>query len=343
MPDRPATHPAPILDLDAVPAGLRGGVVAIGNFDGLHRGHADLLRLAVAEARRRGVPTLALTFEPHPRSFFRPEAPVFRLTSLAAKARVAGALGIDALVVARFDRALSEMSAGAFVDRVLIGRLNASEVVVGRDFRFGKGRAGSPATLAEAGADAGFAVTVADVVLAADGLPVSSSAVREALSAGDIARANDLLGHRWFVAGTVVPGDRRGRELGFPTANLGLPPDCRLRHGIYAVRVTVGDRTFDAVASYGRRPTFDNGAPLLEAFLFDFDGDLYGREVVVTFFAWIRAEERFASVADLVAAMNEDAVKARAILAEADPGTATDRALAAIGAAPAVVLPGGMS
>lgn len=343
MPDRPATEPAPVHDLDALPEALRGGVVAVGNFDGFHRGHADLLRLAVAEGRRRRVPALVLTFEPHPRTFFRPEVPVFRLTSLAAKARVAGALGIDAVVVAPFDRALSERSAAAFIDRVLVGRLQAAEVVVGRDFRFGKGRGGSVATLAAAGAEAGFAVTVADVVLAADGTPVSSSAVREALSAGDVARANDLLGYRWFVAGTVVAGDRRGRELGFPTANIRLPPDCRLRHGIYAVRVTVGEQTYDAVASYGRRPTFDNGAPLFEVHLFDFSGDLYGREIAVTVFAWIRAEERFASVADLVAAMNRDAATARAILREAGPGTATDRALAAIGAVPPVVPPGGMS
>ncbi|HMN85970.1 MAG TPA: bifunctional riboflavin kinase/FAD synthetase [Bauldia sp.] len=340
MPDR--FRPAAVHDLDALPAELRGGVVAIGNFDGLHRGHAELVRLTVAGARRRGVPALLLTFEPHPRSVFRPEAPVFRLTSLAAKARAAGALGVDAVVVAPFDRAFSEMDADAFTAAVLVGRLAAAEVVIGRDFRFGKGRTGSAATLAGEGERHGFAVTVADVVLSGEGEPVSSSAIREALSAGDIARANELLGHRWFVVGTVVPGDRRGRELGFPTANVRLDGDCRLRHGIYAVTVTVDGRTFDAVASYGRRPTFDNGAPLLESYLFDFSGDLYGREVIVTFFAWIRPEERFASVADLVAAMNRDAAEARAILAAAGRGSADDAALAASQKGAAVVRTDGM-
>ena len=343
MPD-PSANPRPIArTLDAMPPALRGGIVAIGNFDGLHRGHADLLRLTVAEARRLGVPALVLTFEPHPRTFFRPEAPVFRLTSLAAKERVAAALGIDGLIVAPFDRSLSEMAAEAFVDSVLVGRLAVTGVVVGRDFRFGKGRAGSAATLAADGAERGFDVTVVDPVASDDGSPVSSSAVREALSAGDVARANDLLGYRWFVVGEVVPGDRRGRAFGFPTANIDLPADCRLRHGIYAVRLTLDGETRDGVASFGRRPTFDNGPPLLEVFLFDFSGELYGRQVIVTFVDWIRPEERFASVDDLIAAMQRDTARARAILAETDGGSAMDRALSAIGGAVPVVGSGGVS
>lgn len=343
MPDR-SHNPQPIAHaLDAVPPGLSGGVVAIGNFDGLHRGHAELLRLTVAAARRRGVPAVVLTFEPHPRTFFRPEAPVFRLTPLPAKERVAAAIGVDGLIVAPFDRSLSEMRAEAFIDSVLASRLAARAVVVGPDFRFGKGRAGSAATLTAEGGRHGFDVLIVDPVLSADDSSVSSSAAREALSAGDVARANELLGYRWFIVGEVVPGDRRGRDLGFPTANISLPADCRLRHGIYAVRLTADGETRDGVASFGRRPTFDNGPPLLEVHLFDFEGDLYGRLVTVTFFGWIRPEARFASADDLIVAMKQDSAAARAMLAEADAGSDVDRALLARAQAVPVVQSGGMS
>ena len=180
--------------------------------------------------------------------------------------------------------------------RFSIGRLKLAAAVVGFNFHFGKGRAGTPAVSPTPGKRKGFAVTVVDQVLEPDGAPVSSTAIRENLAAGEIAAANARLGYRWFVVGEVVPGERRGRELGYPTANIRLPADCRLRHGIYAVRMQRADGTLlDGVASYGRRPTFDNGAPLLEVFVFDFSGDLYGEEVSVAFVGWIRPELKFDS------------------------------------------------
>jgi len=322
----PALTPYP---LDRVPTALTGGVVAVGNFDGVHGGHRALLAAARAEAKSRGVPAVGLTFEPHPRTFFRPEAPVFRLTPLSAKTRLLGALGIDGVIVATFDGAFSAMPAGAFVEEVLVGRLKLAAAVVGFNFHFGKGRGGSPTLLAEAGKRAGFGVTIVGEVCEEEGgAPISSSAIRENLAAGDIAVANARLGYRWFVVGTIVAGDRRGRELGYPTANLHLGADCRLRHGIYAVRLQRADGSIrDGVASYGRRPTFDNGAAILEVFLFDFHGDLYGEEVAVAFVGWIRAELKFPSVPALLVALDRDAEAARGILSEAAPGSPIDGAL----------------
>jgi riboflavin kinase/FMN adenylyltransferase len=317
--------------LDQVPPALTGGVVAVGNFDGLHGGHRALLELARGEAARHGVPVSVLTFEPHPRTVFRPEQPVFRLTPLPAKARLLKALAIDGLVVADFTRAFSAITARAFVEDILVGRLKLAAAVVGFNFHFGKGREGTPTVLAEAGKRDGFSVTIVDQVCETNGEPVSSSAIRDDLAKGDVAAANAHLGYRWFVIGEVVAGDRRGRELGYPTANILLPADCRLRHGIYAVRMQrAGGAILDGVASYGRRPTFDNGPPVLEVFLFDFSGDLYGKEVAVSFVSWIRPELKFDSVNALVAAMRRDVEIARASLAGAGQGTALDKALAAL-------------
>ena len=181
--------------------------------------------------------------------------------------------------------------ASAFIEDILVGRLKLTAAVVGFNFHFGKGREGTPAVLAEAGKRHGFSVTIVDQVCETGGAPVSSSAIRDDLANGDVAAANARLGYRWFVVGEIVAGDRRGRELGFPTANIVLPADCRLRHGVYAVRVQRAGRAVrDGVANYGRRPTFDNGPPVLEVFLFDFSGDLYGEEVAVSFVSWIRPE-----------------------------------------------------
>jgi len=308
--------------------GLTGGVVAIGNFDGVHRGHTILLRTAMAVARERGLAALALTFEPHPRTIFKPESPVFRLTPLPAKARILTAVGLDGLVVIPFDRTFSTLTADAFVEDILVDRLQIEGVVVGRDFHFGKGRGGSAATLTAHGRSFGFSVTVVDPIVGDSGETISSSSIRDALAAGDVAMANDLLGHRWFVAGEVVAGDRRGRELGFPTANIRLPADCRLRHGVYAVAMRRADGTLlRGVASYGRRPTFDNGPPLLEVFAFDFSGDLYGETVIVVFLDWMRGEEKFASVDALVSAIRQDVASARTILAGIGPGNALDDAV----------------
>ena len=313
-----------------IPPELTGGVVAVGNFDGVHEGHRVLLAAARAEADRRGAPAVVLTFEPHPRTYFRPTEPVFRLTSLAAKARLLGALGMDGLVVADFDRSLAAMDAETFVADILVGGLKLKAAVVGFNFHFGKGRGGSPALLAAKGAAKGFAVDiVGEVAGAHTGQRLSSSVIRQHLAEGDIAAANADLGYRWFAIATVIPGDRRGRDLGFPTANLRLEPDCRLRHGVYAVRLQRADGTIhDGVASYGRRPTFDNGAPILEVFVLDFAGDLYGERVAVSFLDWLRPELRFDSMDELVTAMNGDVAAARAVLRRMGPGSAIDEKLA---------------
>jgi riboflavin kinase/FMN adenylyltransferase len=297
---------------------LNGAVVAIGNFEGVHRGHRAVIAVAQARARELSRKAAALTFEPHPRSFFRPSEPVFRLTDEPTKLRLLAAAGLDGAIVMRFDAALANLTAEAFVERVLIERFAVAGVVVGFDFHFGKGRAGSPEFLEAAGRRHGFTVDIVPAY-AEGGLRISSGAIRTALREGHIEDATEWLGYPWFVSGKVVHGDRRGRELGFPTANLRLDPACALKHGIYAVRVGLDGVRYDGVASFGRRPMFDNGAVLLEVFLFDFDGDLYGRSLDVTFIDWIRPEMTFPSVDDLVRRMEEDGRIARAALERA-PG-----------------------
>jgi riboflavin kinase/FMN adenylyltransferase len=328
MAPRPALVP---VALDAFPPELRGGVVAVGNFDGVHRGHAALLARARDEAARLGVPALVLSFEPHPRTFFRPDAPVFRLTPQRAKARLLTALAMDAMVVAAFDRTFAAISAEDFVRDVLVGRLGLRAAVVGFDFQFGKGRAGTPELLSLEGARRGFPVAVVAPVAEPGTPPFASRAIRSALVEGRVPEANQLLGYRWFIAGEVVHGAKRGRDLGFPTANVAAAPDCQLRHGIYAVRVERADgSTHDGVASYGRRPMFDDGAPLLETFLFDFAGDLYGERIAVSLVGWIRPEQKFESLDGLLSAMRDDVGAARAILRAEGRGTDLDRAIAGI-------------
>ncbi|MDK9698040.1 MAG: bifunctional riboflavin kinase/FAD synthetase [Siculibacillus sp.] len=316
---------------DGLPRALRGAHVAIGNFDGIHRGHQSVLAATLDRARAAGRPALALTFEPHPRSFFAPERPVFRLTPPAAKARLAAALGLDGLVVVPFDAAFAGLSAEDFVRRVLVDGLGLAAATVGWDFHFGKGRAGSPAFLSEAGRRFGFEVAVVEPHLAEDGALVSSSRIRTALERGDLAEASGLLGYRWFVEGTVVGGDRRGRDLGFPTANMRLADDCALRQGVYAVTFTVDGEIRLGAANWGRRPQFDGGAPVLETHVLDFAGDLYGRTADVTFVSFLRPEAKFASLDGLIEQMRLDCAEARAVVTSIGPGTALDRALAELG------------
>lgn len=333
MSDLPRHRPDPAsstFDLSRpLPARLLGAHVAIGNFDGVHRGHQSVLAATLDRAHAEGRPALALTFEPHPRSLFTPDRPVFRLTPPEAKARLVAALGLDGLVVATFDQALASLSADAFVEEVLVGRLGLVGATIGWDFHFGRGRQGSPAFLDAAGRRHGFTVDVVDPFGCEGGAPVSSSRIRSALEAGDLAEAAGLLGYRWFVEGTIVGGDRRGRDLGFPTANMHLAPDCRLRHGVYAVTITIDGERRLGVANWGRRPQFDDGAPVLETHVFDFSGDLYGRRAEVTFVSYLRPEAKFASVAALIEQMHLDSAEARAVLSTIGSGSALDRALAA--------------
>jgi riboflavin kinase/FMN adenylyltransferase len=298
------------------PAALSGAVVAIGNFDGVHLGHRAVIGAAIARARALGRPAAALTFEPHPRTFFRPSEPLFRLTDERAKLRLFAGTGLDGAIVLTFDAALAEPAPEDFINDVLLHRLGIAGAAVGFDFRFGKNRAGTPDLLAAEGAGRNFAVDIVSAV-ETGGRRVSSGVIREALAAGRIAEANEHLGYPWFISGEVVHGDQRGRELGFPTANLRLDPACGLRHGVYAVRVGIGERRYDGVANFGRRPMFDVGTVLLEVFLFDFSGDLYGQTIDVAFIEWIRPELAFDTIAELVRRMGEDSRLARAALARA--------------------------
>jgi riboflavin kinase/FMN adenylyltransferase len=297
---------------------LDGAVVAIGNFEGVHRGHRAVINVALARGRELTRRVAVLTFEPHPRVVFNPGEPVFRLSDEAAKLRLLATTGLDGAIVMRFDATLAALSAEDFVQRILVDRFAVAGVVVGFDFHFGKGRAGSPDFLEEAGRRHGFTVDIVSP-FADGGTRISSGAVRSALAAGEVEAAAGLLGYPWFVTGEVVHGDKRGRELGFPTANLRLDPACGLKHGIYAVRVGVGAERYDGVASFGRRPMFDAGVVLLEVFLFDFQGDLYGQALDVAFIHWIRPELVFDTVDDLIRRMDEDCGLARAALARA-PG-----------------------
>ena len=326
MPDEVQSELQPY-EPDQLPTDLRGGIVAIGNFDGVHRGHAALLRNAVEAAAARKTLPLVLTFDPHPRTFFRPSDSVFRMTPGRARARLFRALGIRGLVVATFDASLAGMSADAFIERVLQQQLGISGAVIGFNFRFGRGRSGTAETLAEAGHRLGFTVSTIEPVATGDTV-IASIAARAALRDGDVPAANSLLGYRWFVIGSVITGQKRGRQLGYPTANIELWPDCALRHGIYAVTLRLADGTeHDGVASFGRRPTFDDGPPLLEVHAFRFDGDLYGQTMTVSFVDWLRPEQKFSSTTDLIEAMNSDADQARRRLIAATPPTALDEAM----------------
>jgi riboflavin kinase/FMN adenylyltransferase len=297
-------------------ARLRGAVAAIGNFDGVHRGHGAVIEAALSRAAKIGAPAIAVTFEPHPRNVLRRADPVFRLTGESEKLRLLATTGLSGALVLTFDAAFAAQTAEEFVSRTLVGRLGIRGATIGFDFHFGHQRGGSPAFLAEQGQRYGFSVDTAPP-LEDEGRPVSSSSIRAALTEGRVVEAAELLGYPWFVSGTVIKGDQRGRTLGFPTANIALDPHCGLKHGIYAVRIGIGGVMRDGVASFGTRPTFDNGAPLLEVHIFDFAGDLYGTLVDVAFIGWIRPELKFDQVDALVRRMDEDARLARAALARA--------------------------
>lgn len=319
-----------ILATAPLPAELRGGVVAIGNFDGVHRGHQTVLERALAEAGRRQVPALVLTFEPHPRKVFKPDMPLFVLTPPPMKARLLSLLGFAALVEQQFTRDFASLSAEAFVTDVLERNLGITHAVTGFDFHFGKDRQGGPAYLMAAGERHGFGVTLVDAFRDEGHEVVSSSRIRVLLGEGAVTEAAGLLGYRFTVESEVVGGQQLGRTLGFPTANMRLSTEAALKEGIYAVRFRRADGTLhDGVASFGRRPTVDdNGAPLLETFVFDFSGDLYGEVCQVSFFGFLRPEVKFEGLDALVAQMKRDEAEARALLAGVRPLSVLDAAMA---------------
>lgn len=310
----------------AIPPAAQGAVIAIGNFDGVHRGHQALIARAAALAKARSAPLAVLAFEPTPQEYFQPGLAPFRITPFHAKARLIAGLGVETLFALPFDRAMAHQSAESFAADTLGQTLQASAVVVGEDFQFGAGRRGTADMLAALGRQAGFATEIVPQVMAGAAFPgekVSSTLIRGLLAQGQPEAAAALLGRLFAVEGMVQHGDKRGRTLGFPTANVTMDGYVRPAFGIYAVVATLfsADKPVSrhrGVANIGVRPMYPTKDPLLEAFLFDFDQDIYGRHVVVDLKAFLRAEARFASVEALVAQMHADCRQAKAIL-EADP------------------------
>lgn len=299
----------------AVPAPYRGGIVALGNFDGFHAGHQAVVGRAVARARAEERPALVATFDPHPARFFKPDLPPFGLTDLDQRQALLAEAGVDAILVFEFDAALAAVTAPEFVTDHLASRIGAAGVVTGEDFTFGKGRSGDIEALKLLGQANHMSVDVATPVTDEDGV-ISSTRIREALREGDCATATRLLTRPFTLRGVVEHGDKRGRELGFPTANMGLGDYLRPRFGVYAVRVALPDgRSFDGVANLGIRPMFADGRELLESWLFDFDGDLYGQSIDVSLIAHLRDEQHFDGLDALVAQVQRDAEGARTALA----------------------------
>jgi riboflavin kinase/FMN adenylyltransferase len=309
-----------IRHISSIPKDLQGGAVAVGNFDGIHRGHQALISHCRALADNVRGPTLVLTFEPHPRRVFQPDAPPFRLTPFRSKARLLAGLGVDCLVSLRFDLNTSRQSAEDFISQVLIGGLGARHVVVGYDFVFGHRRTGNVAMLQERGNNHDFEVSVLEPVTHDDDV-CSSTIIRVDLETGRCRRAAELLGHWWEIEGRVRDGDKRGRQLGFPTANLHLSPSAlRPALGVYAIRFGLeeagGTVWYPGVANLGNRPTFDGKGIILESHLFDFDGDIYGRHGRVAFVEHLRPERKFDGLDAIKAQIALDCGQARDVLAD---------------------------
>ncbi|WP_299784011.1 bifunctional riboflavin kinase/FAD synthetase [uncultured Marivita sp.] len=304
-----------VRDYQFVADGDRGATVAIGNFDGVHHGHQAVIKLA-----RDAVPDAplgVLTFEPHPREYFAPDAPPFRLMNAKARATRLKKLGVDVLYELKFNTQLAELTPKAFAANVIAGGLGLRHVVVGADFCFGKGRAGTVDDLRTFGAEMGFGVTVADLITSPSGA-VSSTAIRDALTDGAPRRAAEMLGHWHRIEGTVISGEQRGRELGYPTANMSIDGLHPPKFGVYAVLVDVLDGphagSYQGASSIGVRPMFGENRANLETFLFDFTGDLYGATVSVALVEFLRPEEKFDSLQALITQMEADCARARRIL-----------------------------
>ena len=303
----------------AVPAPLRGGIVALGNFDGFHKGHQAVVGRAVTRARAEGRPVLVATFDPHPVRYFAPDVPPFRLTTLDQRERLFAEAGADAMLVFHFDKALASVTAADFVTDYLATRIGAAGVATGEDFTFGKGRSGDVGVLRVLAL--ANRLSVDSVSPVSDGEePVSSSRIRDALREGDCETATSLLTRPFAIEGDVEHGDKRGRTLGYPTANLSLGNYLRPRFGVYAVRGRLDDGSvLNGVANLGTRPMFDPPKELLEPYFFDFDGDLYGRRIEVELISFLRGEEKFDDVEALKAQMAGDCEEARRRLAATPP------------------------
>jgi riboflavin kinase/FMN adenylyltransferase len=298
-----------------VPETLKGASLAIGNFDGVHHGHRAVFDIA-KNAARNSTLAGAMVFEPHPRKFFQPKKPLFQLTSLNRKLELLAACGLGLVIVLPFDAELANFSAESFVHEILVESFSIRHATVGYNFFFGKDRHGGPAILRDLGEKYGFGVSIVEPV-GSSGEIFSSTRIREMLAEGDVAGAAEMLGNCWQVEGVVESGAGRGTGLGFPTANIRLAEGQLLGHGIYAVRVKADHEWHDGAAYLGTRPTFDAGPPLLETFLFDFDGDLYGKRITVEFIGFVRPDAKFRSGVDLATQMHEDCEKAKVILQNA--------------------------
>lgn len=304
-----------VTDWRGLPDRLRGAAVAIGAFDGVHRGHQAVIAQARAAADRLGAPLAVVSFDPHPRRWFQPEAAPFRLMSPAQMARALKPLGVDRLHLLPFDAAMAAMSDEAFAQDVLAQGLGIRHAAVGFDFTYGRGRTGSAEGLRRQGESLEFTVTVVDRIDDINGLKLSSSGVREALKAGDMGRATAILGRPFAIEGEIIHGDKRGRTIGVPTANIAMGDYMRPAYGVYATRTRLPDgRVIDGVANLGVRPMFEIDQPLLEVWLFDFDGDLYGQTVETELIAFLRGELTFDGLAALRVQIQADAKAARAAL-----------------------------
>jgi riboflavin kinase/FMN adenylyltransferase len=299
-----------------LPSAQKGAAAAIGALDGVHCGHQAVIASARDAAQRLGAPLAVISFAPHPRQWFQPDAAPFQLMTTDQMARALDALGVERLYLLPFDAEMAAMSDEAFARTVLAEGLGIRHAAVGFDFTFGKGRSGSPEALRTYGQTLGFSVSVTDRIDDAYGLKLSSSAVREALQAGDMARAAAILGRPFAIEGEVVHGDKRGRTIGVPTANVRLGDYMRPAYGVYATRTRLADgRVIDGVANLGVRPMFEIEEPLLEVWLFDFSGDLYGQTVETELVARLRGELNFDSLDALKVQIDADAEAARAVLA----------------------------
>lgn len=298
--------------LENIPLEPRGGVLVIGNFDGVHLGHRSMLAQAKDMARKIGAPLDVLTFEPHPRQFFQPESEPFRLTLLPMKQRLMEEIGVDRLFALEFNQAFSQLGADEFIDRILIQKLQARHIVVGTDFSFGRGRSGTVETLK----NKPFSLSTVAPVTTPDGLVYSSTAIRTLLRQGQFPEAESLLGWPWQMEAPVVHGDKRGRTLGFPTANQDMTSQIRIPYGVYAVKIRIEGETGwrNGCANFGIRPMFQRAHPIFETFIFDFNDDIYGKNMLVRPIRRLRQELAFPGLPSLVAQIEEDCIAAKAVL-----------------------------
>ena len=308
-----------LFSLEDLSSDENGAVVALGNFDGVHKGHQALIAEAKAKADELSAPLLVMTFEPHPRQFFSAQAPAVRLATLAQKEQSLVGCSVDVMLAVPFDREFAAMQAEDFINDLLIGQLGAKHIFAGWDFRFGSGRAGSMAMIEDLAGKAGVGVTTVQPVKDSHGEPFSSSRVRACLAAGELHAAAELLGRDWEIAGKVMPGDQIGRTIGFPTANLALGDYQRAKYGIYAVESEICGREgtwFGGAAYLGYRPTVNGAREVFEVHFFDFDEDIYGEEIKVRLIDYIRDDAKLDSLDALKKQIEEDCIAARAVLSQ---------------------------